>query len=69
VVQAADRPAATPRRVYQRPRADRRDHQLVQAGNTDPTPFIWHAKAEDIITKVRRGRATLTQVKSKTVHQ
>jgi transposase len=40
----------------------------VQAGNTDPTPFIWHAKAEDIITKVRRGRATLTQVKSKTVH-
>jgi transposase/transcriptional regulator with XRE-family HTH domain len=40
----------------------------VEHGNANPTPFIWHAKAEDIITKVRRGRATLTQVKSKTVH-
>ena len=25
--------------------------------NQDPEPFIWHAKAEDIIAKVRRGRA------------
>ena len=37
-------------------------------GNQDPKPFIWHAKAEDIIAKVRRGRATLSQVKSKTQH-
>jgi transposase len=37
-------------------------------GNQDPKPFIWHAKAEDIIAKVRRGRATLSKVKSKTQH-
>jgi transposase len=35
----------------------------VEHGNTDPKPFEWHAKAEDIIAKVRRGRATLSQVK------
>jgi hypothetical protein len=40
----------------------------VEHGNADPKPFVWHAKAEDIITKVRRGRATLSQVKSKTQH-
>ena len=37
-------------------------------GNADPKPFVWHAAAEEILTKVRRGRATLAQVKSKTVH-
>jgi transposase len=36
--------------------------------NIDPRPFIWHATAEEIITKVQRGRASLHQVKSKTVH-
>jgi transposase len=36
--------------------------------NQDPKPFIWHAKAEDIVAKVRRGRKTLSQVKSKTQH-
>jgi transposase len=40
----------------------------VEHGNSDPKPFLWHAKAEDIIAKVRRGRATLSQVKSKTLH-
>jgi transposase len=40
----------------------------VEHGNTDPKPFTWHAKAEDIIAKVRRGRATLSQAKSKTQH-
>ena len=40
----------------------------VEHGNADPQPFIWHAKAEDIIAKVRRGRTTLSQVKSKTQH-
>jgi transposase len=34
--------------------------------NQDPKPFIWKATAEDIITKVRRGRATLNQIKSQT---
>jgi transposase len=40
----------------------------VEHGNADPKPFTWHANAEDIVAKVRRGRATLSQVKSKTQH-
>jgi len=37
--------------------------------NDDPKPFVWHTPAQDIIAKVRRGRATLThQVKSATDH-
>ena len=36
--------------------------------NTDPKPFIWKATAEDIIAKVRRGRATLHQIKTQTDH-
>jgi transposase len=36
--------------------------------NDDPVPFVWHAAAKDIIKKVRRGRATLSQVKSATRH-
>jgi len=37
--------------------------------NDDPKPFIWHKPAEEIITKVRRGRAALTtQAKSATRH-
>jgi transposase len=36
--------------------------------NTDPKPFIWKATAEDIIAKVRRGRATLHQIKMQTDH-
>jgi transposase len=36
--------------------------------NTNPTPFVWKATAEDIITKVRRGRQTLNQLNSQTDH-
>lgn len=37
--------------------------------NTDPKPFIWKAAADDIIDKVRRGRAALThQTNTKTDH-
>jgi transposase len=36
--------------------------------NQDPKPFIWKATAEEIITKVRRGRATLHQIKTQTDH-
>jgi transposase len=37
--------------------------------NDDPTPFVWHKTAKDIITKVRRGRAALTpQTKAATDH-
>ena len=40
----------------------------AQHWNTDPKPFIWKATAEEIITKVRRGRARLHQIKSQTDH-
>jgi len=36
--------------------------------NDDPRPFVWHKTAEEIIEKVRRGRATLHQIKSATPH-
>ena len=36
--------------------------------NDDPQPFVWHKPAEEIIEKVRRGRATLHQIKSATHH-
>lgn len=36
--------------------------------NNDPKPFIWHKTADQIITKVKRGRATLHQIKSATDH-
>jgi transposase len=36
--------------------------------NDEPKPFIWHAAAKDIIKKVRRGRAALSEVKSATRH-
>jgi transposase len=34
--------------------------------NDDPKPFIWHAQADKIIEKVRRGRVALTRAKSAT---
>jgi len=34
--------------------------------NDNPKPFIWHAEADKIVEKVRRGRATLTRTKSAT---
>jgi transposase len=40
----------------------------AQHWNTNPTPFIWKATAEDIITKVRRGRETLNRINSQTDH-
>src|SRR5487761_2690438 len=36
--------------------------------NDDPKPFVWHKPAQEIIEKVRRGRAKLAQVKSATAH-
>ena len=36
--------------------------------NDNPKPFIWKANADDIITKVQRGRAKLNQIKSQTDH-
>ena len=40
----------------------------VEHWNADPKPYMWHKTAEEIITKVRRGRTTLAQVKSATPH-
>jgi transposase len=40
----------------------------VEHWNNDPQPFIWHKTAEEIITKVQRGRAALTRAKSATDH-
>jgi transposase len=50
--------------------ADLTDAISTWAGhwNIDPKPFIWKATAEDILTKVQRGRATLHQIKSPTDH-
>ena len=36
--------------------------------NDDPKPFIWKQPAEEIIEKVKRGRAALASVKSATDH-
>ncbi len=36
--------------------------------NAEPKPFVWHAAADEILEKVRRGRKTLSQVKSATEH-
>ena len=38
----------------------------VEHWNDDPKPFVWHKTAAEIVTKVKRGRATLAQVKSAT---
>jgi len=40
----------------------------AQRWNENPKPFIWKATADDIITKVRCGRATLNQIKLQTDH-
>ena len=41
----------------------------TQHWNNNPNPFIWHKTADEIITKVRRGRTALThQTKSATHH-
>ena len=40
-----------------------------QHWNDDPQPFVWVKTAEEIIAKVQRGRAALTQqIKSATDH-
>ena len=43
-------------------------NQWVEHWNDDPKPFIWHKTADEIITKVKRGRAALTEAKSATHH-
>jgi transposase len=38
----------------------------VEHWNDNPRPFVWHKTADEIVTKVRRGRAALAEVKSAT---
>ena len=40
----------------------------VEHWNDDPKPFVWKQPADEIIAKVRRGRAALTEAKSATHH-
>ncbi|MFC9767625.1 IS630 family transposase [Rhodococcus jostii] len=40
----------------------------AQHWNEEPKPFVWKATAEDIITKVQRGRTALHKIKSQTDH-
>jgi len=34
----------------------------LTANNTEPTPFVWTATAEQILAKVRRGRVALDAI-------
>ena len=36
--------------------------------NEDPAPFVWHKAADEIIHKIRLGRAAVNQIKSATDH-
>ena len=38
--------------------------QYVDRHNEQPKPFIWTAKASDILEKVKRARSTLNNVQS-----
>jgi hypothetical protein len=36
----------------------------IQHHNNNPKPFVWTAKAEDIIAKYRRAKAVLNKVQT-----
>ena len=37
--------------------------EYLDAHNDEPKPFVWTAKAEDILAKVQRGRVALQAAK------
>ena len=39
-------------------------HAYLHAHNDDPQPFVWTARASDILEKVKRARATLNEITS-----
>jgi hypothetical protein len=39
-------------------------HTYIDTHNNDPSQFIWTAKANDILKKVKRGRAKLSNIQS-----
>jgi len=43
---------------------ERAIHEYIEAHNESPAPFIWTAKAADILEKVKRGRAKLNKLQS-----
>ncbi len=38
--------------------------QYIENHNTNPKPFVWTASAQDILEKVKRGRATLNKLQT-----
>lgn len=68
MVQPSHRTAATPRHVQQVRRTHRSNRVWTGHWNDNPKPFIWKKAADEIIEKVQRGRAALTEAKSATHH-
>jgi hypothetical protein len=54
-----DRESAAARRLYQRRSSPRMHPRLCRRTNRQPKPFIWTAKANDILEKVKRAKANL----------
>ena len=68
LVHGAHRPPAAPWSVRQRQALIEAIDFWTEHWNDDPKPFIWHKAADEIIEKVRRGRAALHQIKTATGH-
>jgi hypothetical protein len=39
-------------------------HAYIENHNSNPKPFVWAAKAEDIIAKYRRAKAVLDKLQT-----
>lgn len=39
-------------------------HDYIENHNSNPKPFVWTAKAEDIIAKYRRAKAVLDKLQT-----
>ena len=61
LVWSPDRAGDPSRQLRFRPGVDRGDPGVPGCHDHDPKPFIWTATVEELIAKVRRGRAALTQ--------
>ena len=68
LVQRADRASTPTWRVHLGAELIEAIELWAEHWNDDPKPFVWHKQADEIIAKVKRGRASLTQVKSATGH-
>jgi len=52
---------------YNVPQLERAIEDYIAGHNAAPTPFTWTAKADDIVEKVKRGRAALNKLQSATL--